>query len=363
MLRGKGFLVLLAATALVAVGAAFTLKREAPVPEAGTLVFPGLLERLNDVVRVDVTSAGETFTLQRAAGGWVAPGRSGYRLEGDKVHNLMVGAAGLTRLQPKTAKPERFAELGLRDPADKESRAVRFVLMDASDQSIASLIVGERRPAKGDATRTEYYVRLPAEERSWLVLGTLPEAAGETVDWLDRQVIRLGGPRIARVRVTHPDGEVVTAERAAPGAEDFSYAELPEGAELDGLWRINDLGRVLTDLDLDEVKAAATAITTVPEIEVVTETYDGLRVRMLVTGDKEQPLARLSAEFDEALVHDVAGASPPVDVKTPEQVRQEVETLNARWKGWVYVLPGFKFDYVTRRQADMIKQPEAKPAG
>ena len=363
MLRGKGFLALLAVTALVAVGAAFTLKREVPVPEAGALVFPGLLERVNEVVRVDVTSAGETFTLQRAASGWVAPGRAGYRLDGDKVHNLVVGAAGLTRLQPKTARPERFAELGLRDPADEDSRAVGLQLMDAGGQGIAAIIVGERRPAKGDPTRTEYYVRVPGEERSWLVLGTLPDEAGEMVDWLDRRVVRLDEPRIARVRVTHPDGEVVTAQRALPGAGDFSYAELPEGAELDGVWRINDLGRVLTDLELDEVKVTETAGETAPGLEVVSETFDGLRVRMQVTGSKQEPLARLSAEFDDALVHDFADATPPPDLKSAEEVRREVETLNARWSDWVYVLPGFKYDYVSRRQADMIKKPAAEPAG
>lgn len=363
MLRGKGFLALLVVTGLVAAGAALTLKRDAPVPEAGTLVFPGLLERVNDVARVKVTSGGETFTLERTAGGWVAMERAGYPLEGDKVYNLVVGAAGLSRLQPKTAKPERFAELGLRDPTEQDSRAVGFDLLDAAGESIAGIIVGERRPAKGDPTRAEYFVRVPGEERSWLVLGTLPDAAGGMVDWLKRLVVRVSGPRIARVRVTHHDGDVVTAQRRSPGDGDFGYVELPEGAELDGLWRINDIGRLLTDLELDEVKAADAVGETTPVAQVVTETYDGLRIRMLVSGSKNEPLARLSAEFDESLVQDFAGATPPADVKTPEEVRQEVEDLNARWKGWVYVLPGFKYDYVTRRQGDMIKKPEAKAAG
>jgi hypothetical protein len=235
--------------------------------------------------------------------------------------------------------------------------------VDGAGQSIAQIIVGEHRPAKGDPTRTEYFVRVPDEERSWLVLGTLPDAAGEVVDWLERLVVRVSGPRIARVRVTHQDGELVTAERRSPGDEDFGYAELPEGAELDGLWRINDIGRLLTDLELDEVKAADAVDETTPVAQVVTETYDGLRVRMLVWGSKTEPLARLSAEFDGSLVQDFAGETPPADLKTPEEVRQEVENLNARWKDWVYVLPGYKYDYVTRRQDDMIKKPEAKAAG
>jgi hypothetical protein len=192
VLRGKGFLGLVVVTAAVVAVAALTLERDEPVPEAGQLLFPDLLAAVNQVERVDVTGGGETFTLARSADGvWSAPSRSDYPVQGDKIHNLIVGAAGLTRLQPKTGKPERFAELGLRDPGEKDSRAVGFALHGSGGATLAHIIVGERRPAKGDPTRTEYFVRIPTEDRSWLVLGTLPQDSDEVQEWLQKLIVSI----------------------------------------------------------------------------------------------------------------------------------------------------------------------------
>jgi len=365
MLRAKGFLLLLAVTALVAAGAALILDREPALPEAGTLVFPQLLDRVNDVARIEVVSGGERFELERGEGGWSAPSRHGYPLDGDKVHELIVGTAGLARLEPKTANPERFDELGLRDPQQADSRAVGLTLLDAGGGELARLIVGERRPAKGDPTRTEYFVRVPGEERSWLVVGNLPADADEVVEWLDRRIVAVEDARIARVRATHPDGVVVTAEREQPGRGDFAYAELPEGAELDGIWRINDIGRVLTDLRLDDVRPAAAAEAAARAVQVVAETFDGLRVRMDVRGSQDEPLVLLGAEYDESLrrpqAQEDTGAQDDTaapEVPSPEEVREEVGALNARWQGWAYVIPGYKFDYVVRRPEELVKKSE-----
>lgn len=360
-MRGRGFAGLVAVTVLVAALAALTLERDEPEPEAGQLLFADLLAAVNDVERVAVTSAGETFVLARAADGtWSAPSRGGYPVQGDKIHNLIVGTAGLTRLQPKTGKPERFAELGLRDPGEKDSRAVGFVLFGGGDSRLAELIVGERRPAKGDPTRTEYFVRVPGEDRSWLVVGTLPADADAVEQWLEPRIVALAGSRIARVRITHPDGETVTASKATPTATEFRYEELPQGAELDGLWRINDVGRLLTDLTLDDVKPASDVARAADAVEVVTETYDGLRVRMHVQGTKEAPAVFLEAEFDPALVRAVEGDAAPEGLLAEDAVRAEVDALNERWAPWAYVVPGYKYDYARRRAETMIKQP--KPA-
>ncbi len=363
MLAGRGFLALVAVTAVVVAGAVLTLKRDAPVPEAGALVFPDLLSRVNEAARVEVTSAGETFRLERDGSAWGAPARAGYPLVPDKVHSLLVGAAGLERLEPKTADPVRFEELGLRDPTDKASRAVGFRIRDASDNVLAELIVGEQRPAKGDPARTEYFVRLPGEARSWLVQGNLPRDGGELTDWLDKRIAAIGGARIARVRVTHPDGTVITAARDAPGTDDFTWVEKPADAELRGAWVINDLGRVLTDLTLEDVSPAAEGGLGGEPLRAVVETFDGLRVRIDLDRSGDLPRARLGAEYDAALAE---GAPQHAELLAPEKVREEAAALDARWSAWVYVLPSYKADYLARRAADLVQAPEtagAAPGG
>ena len=359
LMRGKGFLALIAVTLAVLAGAMLLVKRDlSQAPEVGALLFPGLLARVNDVVQVDVRAGAGTFRLERKGNTWVAPGRSDYPLSGDKVHNLVVGAAGLERLEPKTGDPARFAELGLRDPGEPDARSVEFQLRAGGDEVLAQFIVGERRPAKGDPNRTEYFVRVAGEERSWLVRGTLPGDVDDLVGWLERRIAAISGDRIARVQVTHPDGETVSAVRDAPGTGDFRYLQLAEGAELTGAWAINDIGRVLADLSLEEVQPAAQAGAGEGALAVLSETFDGLRVIMRAWRDGERTLATLRAEFDEALVTGGGGDKPPAGLLAAAEVREEAARLDARWQPWVFELPRYKGDYLHRRQKDLLKADE-----
>lgn len=362
LMRGKGFLVLVIVTVAVVAAAMLVIKRDtAQAPEVGALLFPRLLERVNDVVQVDARAGGEPFRLERKGQAWVAPARNDYPLDGDKVHNLVVGAAGLERLEPKTDDPARFAELGLRDPGEPDARSIEFAFR-AGDEVLAQFIVGERRPAKGDPNRTEYFVRVSGEQRSWLVRGTLPDSADDLVDWLQRDIAAISGSRIARVRVTHADGEEVTAVRDTPGGGDFRYEQLPDGAKLSGVWSINDIGRVLTDLKLEDVQPVAQAGTPAEDaLEAVTETFDGLRVRLRAWRDGERALATLRAEFDETLVRPGEDDRPADGLLPAAEVREQARTLDERWQPWVYELPNYKGDYLHRRQKDLLDEPEKAP--
>ena len=363
MLRGKGFLVLVVVTALAVVGAMYSLERKAPQPQVGELLFPELLDAVNDVTEVVVTSAGQSFSLRREGNRWVAPDRGGYPLEPDKVHKLLVGTAGLERLEPKTSDPARFEELGLRDPTDEESRAVRFELRGAKP---VSLIVGERRPAKGDPSRTEYFVRVPGEVRSWLVRGSLPHDAGEVVDWLDKRIARIDAGRIQRVRVQHSDGEVVTALRKPEGETGYRYAELPEGQTVRDPWKVNDLGRLVTDLSLDEVRPAGNGSPDAPAVTVTADTVDGLRIVLALHEEGEAAWATLSASWEASVAEEFRELRPE-GAPDADAVRTEAAELDARWKPWAYRLPGFKADTARYRRADLLPPEDtgtgAQPPG
>ncbi len=362
VLRGKGFMALVVVTALVVVAASTTLERAAPRPQVGELVFPALLDDVNAIARVDVTSGGETFALERDGAAWKAPSRGGYPLEPDKVHQLLVGAAGLERLEPKTSDPARFEELGLREPDSDEARSVRFVLRDAGGGARASLLVGERRPAKGDPTRTEYFVRVPGEERSWLVRGTLPDDAGDVVDWLDKRIVAISGDRIARTRVTHADGEVVTIVKRTPDdVTSFDYLELPEGSTVSESWRVNDLGRVLVDLSLDDVQPKDAASLPAESLRAVVETYDGLRVTVRLFGTGERPPATLEAAFDASLRS--GDGERPAQLRPEDAVREEAARLNARWAPWAYTPPKWKSDALRYRRADLVETADTGSQG
>ena len=395
MRRGRSILVLAAVTA-IAVGAVLSVDRgPGTVAGSGELVFPALLDRVNDVARVRVTGNEGAFTLARDGEAWVVEEKERYPAAADRMHNLILGAAGLRRVEPKTSNPERYPQLRLEDPAGEDAQSARFVLEDASGAELARWVLGDRRPSKSDPGRTELYVRTGDDPQAWLVEGSLP--GGRTIiDWVDRIVVRIDRERLRAVEVVHADGAVVAVGRSRPTDLDFTLqGGVPEGREIDAQYRINDIGRVLEELRFEDVAPASELdFSGAVDKRLEITTFDGLRIRMETVMRDGEAFARLSAEADETLAEADAKASgtaesgggtggeadaeaegtagaktggeagaEPEDaaggfLRTFEEVRAEAGTLNARWTGWAYELPSFKRDYIARRIDELTRPLE-----
>ena len=114
------------------------------------------------------------------------------------MHKLLLGAAGMKRVEPKTSNPELYPKLWLEEPSGRDAKSVRFVLEDASGAALADWVLGDRRPSKADATRTELYIRVADDPLAWLVEGSVP--GGPTViDGLDCTVARIDRERLRAV--------------------------------------------------------------------------------------------------------------------------------------------------------------------
>ena len=252
-MRGVRAVLVLGVVTLVAVGAVLFLEREPDTAQpGGKIVFPELLERVNSVERVRVTGSEGTFSLARDGGAWVVEEKERYRADPDRVHKLLVGAAGMKRLEPKTSDPDRYPKLWLEDPTGEDARSVGLALEDASGATLADWVLGDRRPSKSDAGRTELYIRVADDPQAWLVEGSVP-GGDKVIDWLDRVVARIDRERLRAAEVSHADGAVVAVAKEAPADRDFVLRDVPEGRELDSQYRINDIGRFLEDLRFEDV--------------------------------------------------------------------------------------------------------------
>jgi hypothetical protein len=359
---------------LVCVAAIAVDEDSSAIPGSGELLFPELLSGINEIEKIEGASAGERFTLGRGPGGWIVPDRYGYPANADKVHKLLVGAAGLKRVEPKTKKEALYPRLGLEDVSVESSGAVSFSFEAADKSTPASFIVGNSAPAKGDPEASAIYVRMPGDPQSWLVEGKLPKD-GTLLDWLDRKILDIERARSREVRVRHEDGEVVVVSKNTPAENDFSLADVPPGREIDAQWSVNDIGRLLTDLELEDVRPRDALAAGAPSVFTVTmRTFDGLTVAMDVFKDDKQALALLKASFvadgqspGVQIAGSVSedGSKNPPRLLTAEEVRAEAAKLNARWRDWVYVLPDFKFDHLAKKQADLLKgeTKDPQPAG
>ena len=371
-MRGARAILILAVATLVAVGGVLFVERGSGSPEpVDEFVFPALLGQVNSVARVRVTGREGTFTLARDAETWVVEEKERHAADPDRVHKLLLGTAGMKRIEPKTNNPELYPKLWLEDPSGKEAKSVRYVLEDSSGATLANWVLGDRRPSKADASRTELYIRVADDPRAWLVDGSVP--GGPTIiGWLRRAVARIDRERLRAVEVVHADGAVVAVDKSLPADSDFVLRDIPEGREADSQYRINDIGRFLEDLRFEDV-ASSSSLDFAGSVDkrMQITTFDGLRVHIDTVMRDGDAWVKLRAEVDEGLIPKSGDAAEksedgsetePQDsagtLRSVEEVRAEAERLNARWQGWAYELPSFKRDYLARRMEALTRAIE-----
>ena len=351
-------LVVLAVLAAAAAAAAVLVQREdAGIAQSGEKLLPDLLERLDDVTRIEATHAGETVTLALADDRWSVTGHYGYPAETAEVRRLLVGAAELVRVEPKTANAEHYARLELEDPADEDAESFGYVMKDAGEESIASVVIGKRRFVHTTPGVDEYFVRVAGDPRVWLVSGQIPRNR-QAVDWLRREVTDIDQMRVRRAAVTHPDGTVVEVSKSSPKDTDFTLRGIPEGHELDETFAVHSIGTALAKFTLNDVAPVDEVDFGAGGIEAMTETFDGVRLTMRTGALGERTLIRMDAEFDPALVTAAEGGEVEAPLLDEAAARAEAEALRRRWQGWAYEVPEYTLNNLRKTVEDLVKPIE-----
>ena len=368
-------LLLFAGVALAAVIAALAVRMETgdgAIPGEGELVFPELLSRVDEVRRIRAVTGGETFTLAHDGTQWTMPERGGYRVLPDKVHKLVVGAAGLERREPKTSDPERYSRLGLDNPAQKESASIRFTLEAGENEAVADFVIGNREPSNIDLSLSEFYLREPDEAQSWLVEGKL-SVSRDSVEWLDRVVLQIDAARVRAVHVRQGEGGELHVSRQRPDDDDFVLDNAPPGHVVEDQWRINDVGRGLASLRFQDVRRVAETHENGADFSAEVLTFDGLAVHVETWREDGASYLRLRAAFDEAAMDarfgpagdgaegdaPATGDYEPVEgLLAADAMREEVQRLNESWVGWEFRLADYKRSYFTVPVTDLVKPAE-----
>ncbi len=391
-MKGKTVTVLAVITVLVIIAAALFLRDQSGgIPGRGELLFPELRARINDVKEISIQSKGDAVTVTRQETYWAVQEKEGYRAAMDQVRKLLIGMAELTILEPKTRNPERYAKLDLQDVDAEDSTSTLVGLKDEAGKMMAHVLIGRRRPARGDSTKEEIYVRKPGDPQTWLTVGRFRiETAPDR--WIDKQVLNIDSQRVRQVRVTHANGETVVIRKTRPADSDYTIVDMPAKSVVKSQFTVNNIADTIANLTLDDIRLQADV--ELPKRGAVTaslETFDGLRVRLKVIKKDDSHYAALSAEFDEALIEqpeeapapddektaegdgqatdadegdkaktDKPGDEPetatPVKLKSPAEVQEDVKSLNERTADWVYVIPSFRADAIAKRRADLFSE-------
>lgn len=357
--------LLLIAAAAIAYGAFHVTQSKAPSTEVeNALLYPGLIDRLNDTRSINIQTADDSFTLQRDGERWTMVERDGFPVKFDMAKEALVQLSALKVREAKTAKPENYPTLGVTDVLAGDAR--RVTVRAEGDTPLADLLIGKGRAAKG-VESPGHYVRRFGEQTAYLVEGDLG-INGKRNDWMEAAIIDLPVERVRKVTLTHAGQTPVVVAKENPKVQLFALQGTPDGYESRSSAVISSIGGLLLDVRFEDVAAKAKVDGLVPRAIVEVQTFDGLVATIEQYDVKEKVLVSFDFAFNEELVLPVEAApappaapdapSSPPPAETQDQlakVKAEVEQLKSRTAGWVYELADYKTRIIDKKLEDLIK--------
>lgn len=345
-----------------------------PTREAGRKLFPELAKNVNAVAALDVTSKDGVIKLAKSGERWGVADKGGYPVDFDKVKQIVVAVSEFEILTELSKNPANYKKLGVLAPDAEGSESKRLTLKDANGAVLADVIIGNNKTSQGFGGKPSLFVRSATSEQPYEVSGTV-NLFGDASTWMKREIAKLEANRVKSVVISHPDGARLAIAKASAEETNYTVEDLPAGEELMWDGAANGIAGALQYLSLEDVKPAAEMTLENPTVAEFT-TFDGMRVTVRTTEADGKTWMSVAAAFDESLRVEPAGPAPAPEaaegeappppastLKSVEDVRKEVDELNAQLSKWVYAVPGYNGSNFRKRMPDLLKKKETAGAG
>jgi hypothetical protein len=354
------------------VGSRSTVKSEVAVPSEKFL--PELQKRSADLARVHIEDGSSSVTLQLTNSVWTIVNNDGYPANVETLQKLVRDLADAKIIEAKTSNPDLYGRLDVED-VTAGAKGTKIEFFDASEKSIAGLILGKNFYPQGGTQSSQRFVRRTGEKQAWLVeLNTWVQTNARS--WMDTNLASVQGNRVQSVEIKHPDGEAVRIAKGSEGDANYLLDTLPMNRELSSEGRPNEIQNLFSSLRFDDVVAASRVPADAELVSTVTlSTFDGVVIDSTVVRLADgRNVLRFNARLDEETITKVNEARkkeaeeataamkdmPEAKAIEPnlldsEALKKEVATLNEKGANWAYVLPSFAEERFLRRNEYYLK--------
>jgi len=313
-------------------------------------LLPALAPIVNDIEYLQLTGAeGKIIaTLNRRDGNWLLAEFSDYHADWTVLRQLLSDLAAAEVIEKKTSNPEFYSRLGVEDVAAPDAGGV--LIGFAQDTGLPSLIAGDR--AQG---RQGQYVRLSGGDQS-LLIDRLLNVPTDSLQWLDREIIDIPEGEVVEASIIHPDGEQILLQKVSADDTDFELQNIPSGREVKSNWTVNSIGGNMASLRLDAV-APDSDIDWSDAVEFRVLTADGLQVSAQLVSTQDQYWIKLSASAYQR-ADPGEPVEPGVQTDVPPEAAERAKRINERVTGWAYRISQYKYEAMTKRLDEVLKEPE-----
>lgn len=333
-------LLVIAVLALAALAATLLIQpRDYYRPRQDSEAFlSGLLAEANNLNSLSLYLGGGELIGQfsRVEGRWISSSPAGYPADWGNIRSLIGALAAAKISELKTANPDYYERLGVRDASDPEATGVRIEL--ATETTRWSVILGKKA-----ASRQGQYARIPDQSTS-VLLDTEIELSRDPIGWLEQEIVNLPVAEVRGVTIQHPDGAEISLRKFATDAADFILLGVPENRQARTGFTINAIGGGLAGLEMQKARGLET-VDFSGAISARFECFDGRVVNASLVQLEDESWIRISAEYTPA-----EGAGD-----NEKEASAWVDKLNDGKSVWAFAIPEYKYKTLTRQLEDLLE--------
>ena len=340
-------LIVLGALAAVSVAAAGTIlsirAQEGRSRFTPGEFLPGFAAHVKEATRIHMESRDGSFDVNYdpAKGIWVLPERGNYPADFERVRQTLIGLAAMQTVEPKTARPEWLAYIGLDAPP--KGSGTTITVADKSGKTLAALIVGNSAELENAQGATGLFVRRPGDTQSYLARTVFP-LRGKVADWLETGVMIIEPARLNSITITPLKGAAFTIARPNTSSREYKLEgpPAPKGRAVNPAI-VNLVPQLITGFGFVDVQPAS-KLDFSKAVHLAAHTFDMQNIRIDATSVDNAVWVRISAQPDPG---------------TPTMQRQEAAMINARGADWAYKLSPDKGRLLMMTRDDLMTEAQA----
>lgn len=305
-------------------------------------------------VEVIANQGTETITLERGNGMFVVADKDDYPADISKVNMLINNCLDIRTNEKITDSAQNHADLKV--TRETAQSLIRFV--DNDGKEIVGLAISPT-VEQGAA-----FARLLSEDEVYSIQSP-PWINTRPVGYIDTELLTVDREQIQRVAVTTEEGVYIMA--LDENGQQVILENMPEGKQFKGTDYKSVFG-ALSSLSFDDVSS-------VTEVEDLSfnNTYicrlkDKTVYKLMAAEKEEKTYVQISADYlDKAPVEKENRVESEEELKAKETKLQAIDTVNnfnKQHSGWVYQIPSYKAQDLTKPLSEIIEDipEEESPA-
>jgi len=305
------------------------------------------------IASIVLGTADDQVILTRSGKRFVVASKDDYPAKTTEINGVIAACLDIKTAEFVTGNPANHADLGV-----TEADAAHVVKLFGTDGNpITGLLISPQ-----GTDRPESCVRLISSNDVYITLDRSWPARFSDIDFIDTALLNIDRDKIVSVTVTSPD-ETYTLKKE--GTEKVITLEnMPDGKKLKDT-QYEQVFFALTNLSFDDVKKDSSDASDLTfDSTYICRLEDSTVYTFSIAQKDDSTHVKCQAVFtDQTLVTKQRDVESEEELKKKETkllARDSAKTFSEKHTGWIYHIPKFKADNMTKKLQDLLEDIEKK---